>query len=669
MHKTDTIVRMSLVLTALLGLAAQTPAIEPDLDIVLGTARLSPKTARFDPNILRLFRQGEFGTPLYDSIFENPWRAPIFAENLKRELALSGEKPQDSIASAMRLMGVQTRRALVGNPNQSIEESSKQPGALKALFEDWKSKGWVAGTIPSVDRLPKEVQSAAALVISAIPKALEYRQLAFSEIADLDGAYDRFCRPSRTPNESVDWDWRRKIGQKTDLAYLSAGAFDLAMAIKEASARLASVLGTAKFEFRLATKFGEVVLSGGSDVVYDATPLLLAIDTGGNDTYLNQPSNRNSRNGLSVVLDSEGNDKYLSDQALASQSVEGWGKRRENGLAPGPVGALFGYAMLIDQKGTDLYRTHSPGIGSSRFGCSMLVEVQGDDVYDAYADSIAYANFGVAIVDDSEGKDRYTGFSQVQACGQTMGSAMLVDRAGDDAYVANDSVLDFVSAQSTEHNSNMSQGVGNGRRGDYVDGHSQAGGIGVLYDLSGNDSYTCGIFGQGAGYWMGVGMLLDGAGADRYKGQWYVQGAAAHYAVGYLEDESGNDIYEAPLNMAMGAGHDFSFGALIDRVGDDQYSAPNLSLGAGNANGIGWLLDGSGADRYTSSGITLGSAAEAPRSSLRIRALCLGVFMDLGGDDVYPGVATWAKNASRSAQVQNRGPAPEESQLGVFWDR
>ena len=59
--------------------------------------------------------------------------------------------------------------------------------------------------------------------------------------------------------------------------------------------------------------------------------------------------------------------------------------------------------------------------------------------------------------------------------------------------------------------------VGNGRRGDYLDGHSLAGGVGILFDQEGIDHYVSGVFGQGVGYWEGVGILWDAAGDDVYQ--------------------------------------------------------------------------------------------------------------------------------------------------------
>ena len=293
----------------------------------------------------------------------------------------------------------------------------------------------------------------------------------------------------------------------------------------------------------------------------------------------------------------------------------------------------------------------------------------GDDIYDAYTDAIGHAAFGIGILDDWKGADRYTGFTNVEGSAGVSGLGLLVDRLGDDQYVANNEVLDFPSPQTKLANVSMAQGAATGRRADYIDGHSLSGGVGILMDEDGNDRYTCGVFGQGVGYWEGVGILHDEGGADKYTGQWYVQGASAHFGIGYLHDAGGSDEFTAGMNMAQGAGHDFGIGFLLKEGGADKYKAPNLSLGAGNANGIGVFVDTSGDDVYDASGTTLGRAAEAPKGSLRERALALGVFMDLSGQDVYPSSVPWAQNARRTANWTDRRPAAAESQTGVFWDR
>lgn len=102
---------MSQSFLAILGFLAigQSPAIEPDLDIALGTVGLNTRTARFDDSLLSLFRQGEFATPLYGIAHTNPWRMPFFADTLRRDLSLAQSKPQDAIGVLTRLVGGQVR--------------------------------------------------------------------------------------------------------------------------------------------------------------------------------------------------------------------------------------------------------------------------------------------------------------------------------------------------------------------------------------------------------------------------------------------------------------------------------------------------------------------------------------------------------------------------------
>lgn len=650
-------------------LCFQGPAIEPDLDVALGTLGLNARTARFDESLLRLFRKAEFTSPLYAAIHENPWRTPLYAETFRRELGSQAATPAETITTLGRTLGTQTRRSLIGNVNASAEESTKKPGALAVALQNWRSLGLIDSPVPKLDAVPPEVQSAAALLLTIIPRSLEFRKLAVLQLGNLDAAHNRLSGPKFTDSSPSESEQRRKLLAAIDLPYLFSGSYDLAAAAHVASLRIASVTPERKYSVRIPTKLGVIHLTGGDARLYPNDQALLIVDTGGTDTYLGQPSTKSAGNPVSIVIDSDGNDSYLSDSELINTEVSKFSNRTSGVSGIGPGCAVMGYSILLDLKGNDLYRSHKPGVASAKMGVSLLFDFLGDDTYDAYSDSMAFAMGGMAILSDFAGKDRYDGFSQVQGCGQTLGVAALIDRGGDDTYVANHSELDFPSAQSAQHNLSMAQGAGNGKRGDYLDGHSFDGGVGVLLDEDGNDSYTCGVFGQGVGYWGGVGMLLDNKGDDRYNGHWYVQGASAHFAIGIIEDVAGNDTYNAAANMALGAGHDFGLGVMFDREGNDSYTGPNLSLGSGNANGIGWAVDFQGNDRYVSTGLTLGSAAEAPKTSLRVRALCLGVFMDLAGDDIYPEGTSWAKNAARTAQVKDRGPTPAESQFGVFWDR
>lgn len=636
--------------------------------MALGTASLSTRTARFDTGLLRFFRQSEFSTTFFESSLENPWRIPFYAEMWRRQFMVSVGQPSESVAIGSRMIGKGSRRTLLGNPIQEAMEASKTEGALRRVIDQMRSRGIVRGEVPSLASVPAEVQGAAALVLQVMLDTLPLRRAAFSQVTDFGPAFQRTLESNPESDDPAVNQRDLAMYRALDMNYLYAAGHDLTLAAQTALTQVSTTLASAGYDWSLATDWGVIVLTGGSDTRHPDRPTLLIIDTGGNDTYLNVPSNHSTNNWASVVIDASGNDKYLSDPALEDTPIDRWEGRTKKGKF-GPGSAVFGVSLLFDGAGNDLYRTHRPGIGSATMGCAVVYDREGDDVYDAYTDAQGFGKFGIGLLEDAAGKDTYSGFYQVQGCGQTGGFGMLIDRTGDDVYVANDTLLDFPSPQSRDHNANMSQGCGNGRRADYLDGHSLSGGIGILYDVEGNDTYSCGVFGQGVGYWEGVGMLWDSSGTDKYTGQWYVQGAAAHFAIGYLEDETGDDHYAAGMNMALGAGHDFSVGILIDRSGFDKYKAPNLSLGAGNANGVGLFLDIRGDDAYESVGLTLGKGAEAPKGTLRERGLCLGIFMDLAGTDAYPPGVSWAKNGSRSVNWTDKGPTAAESQLGIFWDR
>lgn len=655
------------IATTLLILLPQNADPDARVAEALRDAGLTPESARFDPTLLRFFETGEFTSPMYDACSESPWRTPAFARQVVEQLAAQAGAPSEHIGTLARSLGIAMRRSLLGNPIAPLETEARTPGALDRALRKLADAKVIGGDLPSTSRVPGSVQAAAALVLLTAERSLQFHKLAFSRLGNIEPVYRHFGLPL-DGEDSAGWAIRRSYFSSTDVSYLLAGAFDLALAAQRASEWIADVPMNQSFEWSVGTIWGKIALSGGSDSEYGPGPFFLILDTGGHDTYLLTPSNRSPSNWASVVVDGFGNDKYLSAGSLESTPIAEYSGRKSNSSVPGPGGALLGYSILIDNGGSDLYRSHLPGLGSATLGVSVLLDKFGDDTFDAYQDSLGYGMFGIGIVEDLAGSDLYSGFLQTQGCGQTFGVGCLLDRGGNDRYFANDQVIDFPSAQSAQHNVSMSQGVGNGRRADYLDGHSIAGGFGLLADLAGDDTYSCGVFGQGVGYWQGVGVLWDGAGNDKYSGQWYAQGASAHFAIGLLADLSGNDEYVAPMNMAHGAGHDFSVGILIDFQGNDSYLAPNLSLGAGNANGIGWLCELGGDDRYVSKGLTLGKAAEAPVSGLRSRALTLGLFMDLGGKDSYPPESTWARDGRKEVNWTGRREPPSEAQVGVFWD-
>ncbi|MBS1704441.1 MAG: hypothetical protein JST40_01095 [Armatimonadetes bacterium] len=662
---------MSILLQALsMGLLATSmpTSLDNDLESSLGTAGLTTATARFDPGITRFFAQGEFRTPFYESCYENPWRIPFYSEMWKRQLEVNVGNPSATVSVAGRMIGRGTRRDLLGNPIEGAINIGIKLGALKSTLETMKQRKIIDGSVPDLANIPAQAQEAAAVLLQVIMQTIPYRRAALAGIPNYP---DMYKRAQQNQIETADPEINRKdldFYRSVDLNYMYAAGSDLVAAASHARSILQSIDPKTKFSLSIPTNWGTIELRGGANDSYSDKPYLLILDSGGDDVYLNAPSNRETNNWCSIVLDTSGNDKYVSDQALTNTQIRQFAGRNKPGPY-GPGSALFGISILMDSGGSDLYRSHRPGLGSAFMGVAYLEDSTGDDVYDAYSGGEGYGNFGIGILDDWVGNDMYRIFTNGQGFGGVAGFGMLIDRVGEDRYVAEDETIDFPSPQSDKSNVSMAQGAASGRRADYVDGHSLSGGVGVLLDEVGNDQYSCGVFGQGVGYWEGTGLLWDEAGNDAYTGKWYVQGASAHFGIGLLDDGGGDDHLTATMNMAQGAGHDFGIGFCLNSSGTDVYKAPNLSLGAGNANGIGVFIDDIGDDSYESTGITLGKSAEATKGSLRERALTLGLFFDMSGRDTYPAAATWAKDSTRVANWTDRRQNSAESQVGIFYDR
>jgi hypothetical protein len=655
---------------ALLAIAPQgTGPFEEDLALALGAAGLTLESARLDLDTLAFYREAALPCLWTGRFQARPWRAPFEADMARRQFAVAKANPGLTVEIASRLLGEGTRLALLGDPASGVSRQASAPDSLQAALAKMREAGLLAGPAPDLSAVPADARRAAAGVLFAALAAHERFRAATLSISDLAAhraAWEGAAPDLSSPVAAVR---AHRLFSAFERNSMFACGQEVGHAVVWAEAQARLVPASAKYDVRIETAWGGIVLTGGSDSRHAGEPPLLAIDTGGNDVYAGWPRTGGGQHWLSVVLDTAGDDAYVSDAALLTQAVREDAGRAQGRKKAGPGSATFGVTFLVDSSGDDLYRSTARAFGSAAFGVACLLDAAGNDVYDAYADSLGYGWCGIGTVEDLDGDDEYRVFTQGQGCGMPMGFGALLDRKGNDKYKAEDETIDFPSPQTAEHNVSLAQGAGYGVRADFSTGMSLAGGVGLLYDEEGDDLYECGVFGQGVGYWDGTGLLWDGAGRDTYRGQWYVQGASAHFGVGYLEDLQGDDSYFAGMNMALGAGHDFGLGYMLDHEGDDRYRGPNLSLGAGNANGIGVFFDGGGDDVYEASGLALGSAAEGQKASLRERAPSFGIFLDHSGADTYPAALSWAVNATKAVNWASRQPTPETSQVGVFFDR
>ncbi len=404
----------------------------------------------------------------------------------------------------------------------------------------------------------------------------------------------------------------------------------------------ALVAGGVSWEGRwdVETPRGRVVVAGtGDDLHRCDRPTLAVVDLGGHDRYEGAcGAGLAGGAAVSVVVDLAGDDRYVQ------------------GGSPAGVGAgLGGIGVVVDVAGDDRYVGGTSAQGWGLLGYGVVDDRGGDDLYRAVSAAQGGALFGGGLLLDRSGDDRYTVHGEGQGFGGTAGAGVLADLSGDDRYLAEPDPA--VAGRADPHvdgraAASNAQGAGVGRRGDVTDGHLWAGGLGALLDVSGDDVYRAGTFAQGSGYQLGTGVLVDASGDDRYRAVYFAHGAGSHGGVGVVLDGAGADLHLLEDGAGHGYGWSMAVGIAVDRGGDDVWIAARTALGRADRRSFGMLLEEDGCDLYDvpADADVLGAVDHNPgrRLPAPLRPAAAGsaqhgLFLDLGGRDVYPaGAAGWA---------------------------
>jgi hypothetical protein len=321
--------------------------------------------------------------------------------------------------------------------------------------------------------------------------------------------------------------------------------------------------------------------------------------------------------------------------------------------------AADGRAGLLVARDTPAGRVEIWGAGDTRHTtrCAFRFDFAGDD---DWLDCAGRADLAqpVSIAVDWGGDDAYGGTSDFDQGGALGGVGVLMDRDGDDQYVAR----------------TWSQGCGVAGFGLLVDhagrdvyhGHDECQGVGlagagVVVDDAGDDLYTGARFCQAVGLAGGFGALVERSGDDRYvcTGRYdseygepglfsgWGQGVGfgfrhvASGGIGALHDLSGRDVYEAG-NFSQGGGYFYAWGILRDGAGDDRYVGSRYAQGFAAHQAVGTFLECGGADRYQSHS-TVADGLAWDEASV--------VFHDMGGDDVYQQSGFSLASAAHNAMV------------------
>ena len=263
--------------------------------------------------------------------------------------------------------------------------------------------------------------------------------------------------------------------------------------------------------------------------------------------------------------------------------------------------------LIIGGKGENIY--------SRDF--AFIIDLGGDDIYRCRAGgALGHLGNSYSFVIDHDGNDVYFSEEKSISMGSGfLGIGILYDMKGNDIY----------------RGTHYSQGAG-------------ICGIGILVDNAGEDDYRGGCFTQGSGHY-GIGILRDiGEGDDRYLAKLWAQGFGSTFGYGLLHDTDGDDTYRtggeylhAPLlpNDYQSFSHGFGMGwrpragggigVLYDENGNDFYDGEVFCEGSGYWYSLGILVDGGGNDSYNAAQYAQGAGIH----------LAVGALWEQGGDDQY----------------------------------
>ena len=302
----------------------------------------------------------------------------------------------------------------------------------------------------------------------------------------------------------------------------------------------------------------------------------IIIDFSGNDYYALQKIDTNR-----IIIDLSGDDFYSS----TSNYQQG--------------GSILSVNIYADIKGNDNYLATRLAQGSAFLGVGLLYDKYGNDTYQASEFAQGTAFYGIGAVIDEQGNDTYNATLFAQAVGICQGLGALIDMHGDDQYRSGLAYPSSYKIEGSFHGA--SQGMGFGIRS-FFDG-----GIGMLIDGSGKDTFYAGNFSQGSGYYFGLGILANrGSENDNYNAFRYAQGSSAHSAIGTLIEYGGDDIYKGYVGALQSAAWDISVATLWDKDGNDRYLSHGTFFSLANAahNGFAIFVDSNGKDFYHTSSFT-----------------------------------------------------------------
>lgn len=473
----------------------------------------------------------------------------------------------DPLAGAETLYGLHQKsntsisRLLLVVRREMLEDKNETPPA--PIFIDDAVPNQVPQEFrPSLQRLAGAIQAANNTIRAAMSKLSESEQRALIEslpqwASNTDVKFDFVKQKPFSLNEVSS------LIAKVDLQEIRRSAETLAAVAEREMAIIKQAAGSSLFLGKVEGRVGNVpfVFAGKGDDIHNERGAMLTVDIGGNDRYI-------GRHGAgigysSVMIDVDGSDTYdVPDASLGA--------------------GILGVGLAYDLGGNDTCRAKSLAFGAGVAGVGCWYKTGGDDDYRGSSLVQGFGYYGIGLCTDTSGDDTFTAESFAQGSARSNGVGWLTSLNGNNTY-------------RTTAQESYSQGSSSGF---YGWAPNAPGGIGMLTDLGGIDSYQAGGYSQAAGFGRACGSLFDANGDDLYLGGNWSIASSSREGGAFLFDSLGDDRY-AGVSAACCCAIERSVSVLVDNAGSDLYSAGRSFIAASLQMGYSLLFDGGGIDIYS----------------------------------------------------------------------
>ena len=390
-----------------------------------------------------------------------------------------------------------------------------------------------------------------------------------------------------------------------------------------------------------------------------------------------------SENGVNVEISGVGDD--LHEAKNSNLCIDLGGRNRYTGR----YGAGIGYAGVLIDLGNETstnFVDASAGVGILGVGIAVFDGIRPDlnakniafgaglggvgivQVTQAFRMESrclgqGFGMCGIGLLIGSKGTDTLKLGYLGQGAGAMGGVGWLFNPTGNDRYRAGGLIPDGISKKGYLSRAQGYSGI-------------LPGGIGLITDFAGDDLYESGSEAQACASGFGVASLYDLAGEDAYFVQREGQAFASSEGSALLFEIAGDDVYMVRESECHAFAVDRSFALVLDRAGSDVVAGHDSQPATAQAGSVAIYLDADGSDSFS------GPVAVGVQVNGRFG---IGLFADFGGDNriaigPIPGTAVSTdKSAAMVGEEMTGGaevsvPVPgsvkaPESEIDELWEK